>query len=131
MYLDGYEKMVMIFDGRGSDQMNWFSPDRLITSPWTDLPGSTQFNSGTGYTWFSIDGGHGNRRFYIMHIAGGACSPTGWTLITTGECVWQKPIGNAARRFLYSTAKTSLYFIAANLSKLGDADVMAVFVKQE
>ncbi len=129
MYLDGYEKMAMVFDGQGSDQMTWFSPGRLISSPWTDLPGSTQFSDVTAGTYFSIGGAHGNRRFYIMQLAHGGCSPTGWTVVSTGECAFQKPIRDGIRSFLYSTLNTKASIFKAD--QVENADVMAVFVKQQ
>ncbi len=126
MYLDGYEKMAMIFDGQGSDQMNWFSPGRLISSPWTDLPGGIQFDSGAEGIHFSIEGYERIRIFYINYSHGG-CYPSGRTMVTTNTCPWEKPIRTGSSKFLYSALKTRATW--GREGQMGDADVMAVFIK--
>ena len=40
-YEEGEEVVSIVFDGVGSDKINWFSQSRLISSPWTDLETST------------------------------------------------------------------------------------------
>ena len=49
LYEEGEEVVSMIFDGSGSDKINWFSHSRLISSPWADLKTSTT-------NFFSIGG---------------------------------------------------------------------------
>ena len=33
----GNELISLVFDGEGSNYMNWFSRDRLLSSPWDDI----------------------------------------------------------------------------------------------
>ena len=37
IYNNGVEKANIIFDARNSDKMNWFRPERIISSTWNDI----------------------------------------------------------------------------------------------
>ncbi len=56
MYRHGQEVMTITFYGSGSSKMDWFSPGRVLGSPWTDLPGKQDFKNSAGGDFFSIDG---------------------------------------------------------------------------
>ncbi|XP_035685377.1 uncharacterized protein LOC118421981 [Branchiostoma floridae] len=45
----GDEDVEMIFNGENTDKSSWFSQSRLLSSPWTDLPGETA-------NFFSVEG---------------------------------------------------------------------------
>ena len=49
LYENGEEVVALVFDGTGSDNINWFSHSRLISSPWTDLKMSNP-------NYFSMEG---------------------------------------------------------------------------
>ncbi|XP_076450406.1 uncharacterized protein LOC143286624 [Babylonia areolata] len=72
LYTDGSVANELIFDGRNSTRLSWFTRTRLLASPWTDLSKATIF-SATG-------GSSGYRRFYVA--LNKSCSlDTGWMLV--------------------------------------------------
>ncbi len=122
--------MAMIFDGKGSNQTNWFSPGRLITSPWSDLPGSHQFDSGEEGVYFSIQGNAGKLRNFYINYSEGSCVVSGWTMIDhQSGCTWAEPIRNGLKKFIYSLKKTKMNYLTDG--NVGKAEVIAVFVRQE
>eukprot|EP00058_Branchiostoma_floridae_P004971 XP_002590459.1 hypothetical protein BRAFLDRAFT_86325 [Branchiostoma floridae] len=91
-YRQGTEVRELIFDGKGSDKMNWFSKERLISSPWTDLKTETT-------NIFSIPGEVRNpkaprsfRSFYINRNYRGCPKDEGWLVVGEGGtvCNWEK-----------------------------------------
>ena len=49
VFREGEEKQYVIFDGLGTDYVNWFSQDKILESSWTNLQHET-------YNYFSIEG---------------------------------------------------------------------------
>ncbi|XP_072029852.1 uncharacterized protein [Amphiura filiformis] len=115
----GKELMSMIFDGEGSNDVNWFTKARLLYSPYDDIVSGSQ-------NYFSVAGAH-NRRFFINRNYGGCEKHAGWmAVIGKNYCSWEyeqeaKPI------FLYSTTRT--YANWNKVEDVGRADLFAIFVK--
>ncbi|XP_036370995.1 uncharacterized protein LOC118768485 [Octopus sinensis] len=73
----------MVFDGRNTNPGSWFSPGKLISSPWTDLP----YHS---HNYFSIRGAYNRRRFYVSSNHGGCEHDAGWMCVDeSGGCLWE------------------------------------------
>ena len=49
LYKEGVEKAYIIFDGKGSNNIDWFDANRILQSSWTDIQEQT-----IGY--FSVHG---------------------------------------------------------------------------
>ncbi|XP_035678126.1 uncharacterized protein LOC118416927 [Branchiostoma floridae] len=126
------ETRDLIFNGTGSNKDNWFSKDRLISSPWTDLK-TTPIDE-NGYV-FSIVGHvyHGLhfRRFFINRsfLPLGCPNDRGWMVVLDQNsrfCPWERGTGNP--RILFSKLTTHVYF-ETDRANVGQADVMAIFIK--
>ncbi|XP_038065877.1 uncharacterized protein LOC119735969 [Patiria miniata] len=79
----------LIFNGTGTDIHNWFSQERLISSPWEDVELSTpNFFGIEGYTLE-------DRRFYMSNNHGGCGNDQGWLCVTESQvrydCGWERP----------------------------------------
>ncbi|XP_022093381.1 uncharacterized protein LOC110980745 [Acanthaster planci] len=80
----------LIFDGTGSDILNWFTKDRLISSPWKDLNSSSEIN------FFGIEGDvfFQHRRFFINHKYGSCPWDYGWLIVVDSlemnGCDWER-----------------------------------------
>ena len=99
LYKDGSESLSIVFNATDSDNTNWFSSDRLLYSPWSDL--NTE-----PHLFFSIEGtGFGGRNFYIMRNHNGCPGDTGWLMVTTLDaCSWEITLPPA--RLFYSKLTT-------------------------
>ena len=92
----------LLFDATGSDKLNWFSFDKLVTSSWTDI--STEPRN-----YFSIQGGCDGpncRAFFINRNYNGCSIDAGWLVFADAPwCQWEN---TAARRHhvLYSKRPT-------------------------
>ncbi|KAI8735423.1 hypothetical protein BgiBS90_036557 [Biomphalaria glabrata] len=123
-----YEKNAlvayMVFDGRGTDNMNWFSQEKLELSSWTDLKTSS-------YNFFSIEGDlrPSNliyRRFIVNKFYGGCGGDLGWFSAADfmpSYCPWEG--ANNYPSFAYVKGSNSTNW---STGKVGYADVMAIYV---
>ena len=103
LYEGGSSTKELMFDASGTNQFDWFSYEKLTSSPWSDLSSEPR-------NFFTIQGDcHADkhcRSFLISRQYAGCGSDTGWMTGTTGRwCSWET---NAARlnRVLYSKQST-------------------------
>ena len=119
----GKEVAYVSFDGRNSDNNNWFSKERVLFSSWSDLQPNRDFN------FFSIEGDqHYGRTFFINFNYGGCDNDRGHvaTCDTTSKkcCKWdQHPV---YPQFLYSKINHADHW---NMNRFGRADYMAVYIE--
>ncbi|KAL9965637.1 hypothetical protein ACROYT_G029467 [Oculina patagonica] len=83
LYKDQNEILSIVFNGSNSDNENWFSKDRILDSPWTDLINNPPT------TFFSIAGDSG-RRFYISGPHNGCETDYGWLSVIMQHCVYER-----------------------------------------
>ncbi|XP_078583890.1 uncharacterized protein LOC144866404 [Branchiostoma floridae x Branchiostoma japonicum] len=120
------EVRELIFNGKGSDKMNWFSQDRLISSPWTDLKTETT-------NLFSIPGEVVNpkapRSFFINRNYGGCPNDAGWLAVVEGGtvCEWETR-DQPGPHILFSRKSTHVNWTTGG-NDVGSADVMVVSIK--
>ncbi|CAH1250446.1 Hypp8858 [Branchiostoma lanceolatum] len=125
-YRQGTEVRDLIFDGRDSDKLNWFSKERLISSPWTDLKTETT-------NLFSIPGEVANRdaprSFYINRNYDGCPNDNGWLVVveSSGYCDWEKR-DQRVPHILFSRKSTHVNWTTGG-DDVGTADVMVVSIK--
>ncbi|XP_038070105.1 uncharacterized protein LOC119739297 [Patiria miniata] len=115
--------LELTFDGTDSNKMDWFSDNRLISSPFEDISRSSK-------NFFSIEG-HGNlgRRFFISHWYKGCGHQLGWLVVLDGgqhdhPCPWERHHSYPA--FYYSKLNTMTNF---KRGQLGSAEEFAIFIK--
>ncbi|KAJ7333198.1 Saccharopine dehydrogenase [Desmophyllum pertusum] len=81
LYKDDNELLSMVFNASNSDNENWFSKNRMIFSPWTDLKDEYAF-------YFSIIGRY--RRFFYISKPDATCSgDDGWLMSTYVGCAYE------------------------------------------
>ncbi|XP_072017521.1 uncharacterized protein [Amphiura filiformis] len=93
----GMELVTLIFNGTGSNSLNWFSKDRLLSSPYDDIQSESQ-------NVFSVEG-HADvgRRWFISREYNNCPGDTGWMIVAydfTPACPWER--NNSLPVFLYS-----------------------------
>ncbi|XP_035687566.1 uncharacterized protein LOC118423503 isoform X1 [Branchiostoma floridae] len=121
----GAEVRELIFNGVNSDKFSWFSKDRLLTSPWADLP--TEPNN-----FFSIDGEtnpDARRTWFISRNYGGCPNDAGWLVVVEtgpqGSCEWERvPAGPGV---LYSRKSTYVNWTSGG-ADIGVADRMVISI---
>lgn len=126
LYFENREVAFIIFDGTGSDYINWFDKTRVIASSYSDLT-----STGT-YNYFSFAGHErGNfhyRRFFVNKSYAGCPGDLGWLDVadvgTSGPCDMDKHA--ALPQFLYSSINAADQW---ERGRYGRADYMAIFVK--
>ncbi|XP_070568464.1 uncharacterized protein [Ptychodera flava] len=125
MFREGVEKVSMVFNGIGSTKMDWFTKERLKSSPWQDLMDSFPQQ---GINYFSISG-HAdiNRRFFVNNHYDGCPNDFGWMVVVddgNNVCPWstvsEKPF------FMYSPHSNKVNWDEGQI-----ADVMAIFIKHK
>nr|XP_006812409.1 PREDICTED: uncharacterized protein LOC102807374 [Saccoglossus kowalevskii] len=126
LYTAGEEVTYFIFDGTGSDKHNWFSQERLVDSPYSDLTSTTVTN------YFSIEGHtEVGRTFFINGQYGGCHVDYGWLVVRTAEeaCDWDETgqPESGFPTFLYSELKP--FGNTWNDDSPGLADIFAIFIK--
>ncbi|XP_078326307.1 uncharacterized protein LOC111123269 [Crassostrea virginica] len=89
------------FDGRNTDDMNWFHNSRILNSSWTDMQKAGSFNV------FSINKENQyGRNFFINRSYAGCGADTGWFVVNdvsgSKPCDWEKVINETYPQFLYS-----------------------------
>ncbi|CAH1271085.1 Hypp4555 [Branchiostoma lanceolatum] len=121
------EDVEVVFNGENTDKLSWFSKSRLISSPWTDLPGETT-------NFFSIEGlSHERcrRSFFISHDYNGCPGDTGWMAVVEhgpdAICEWERVPSVELPGILYSNAST--YVRWSDESQLGRANRMVIYIK--
>ena len=99
LYNGGVEVVSLKFSALGTDNLNWFSQNMLLESPWGDLKSSGNLNM------FSIPGGHRN---FEISLPYGACeTDAGWLLITIDHgCAWERRLPYPS--VIYSKLGTSV-----------------------
>ena len=83
LYKGQNEVLSILFNATNSDNKNWFSKDRILDSPWSDLIKNAPV------TYFSI-AGESDRRFYISGPHNGCHSDYGWLSIIMQHCAYEK-----------------------------------------
>eukprot|EP00058_Branchiostoma_floridae_P004373 XP_002589861.1 hypothetical protein BRAFLDRAFT_100697 [Branchiostoma floridae] len=122
-YRQGTEVRELIFDGRDTTKVSWFSHERLISSPWTDL--KTETNN-----IFSIIGDSTyHRSFFINRNYGGCEKDAGWLVVPDGgtACGWETR-DKRVPHILFSRASTHVNWTTGG-DDVGTADVMVVSIK--
>ena len=117
---------VLHFDAAGSDTIDWFSPERVTMSSWTDLPTDPSWENGNG-RFFSIQGIN-SRTFYINAVWNGCPNDAGWLMVTTSNfCFWEGRSADAPTEIMYSSLDT----IASvpNTNQMLFADALIVFAR--
>ena len=101
LYTGAASQKELLFNAVGTDKLNWFSVDKLVSSSWTDIKSERR-------NYFSIQGGcsGGNcRSFFINRNYGGCGVDAGW-LVTAGVwCSWETNADHT-KRVLYSKLST-------------------------
>ncbi|XP_066277370.1 uncharacterized protein [Branchiostoma lanceolatum] len=121
----GAEVRELIFNGANSDKFSWFSKDRLMTSPWADLP--TEPNN-----FFSVDGEtnpNSRRTWFINRNYDGCPNDAGWLVVAEngpqGGCDWEK--APAGPTVLYSKKSTYVNWTSGG-ADIGVADRMVISI---
>ena len=81
----------LLFNGNDSNKTNWFTKERLKSSPYTDITNKTQnFFSILGdqefRSFYNID-----RNFFINELYNGCLNDPGWLVVISGNtdfCLW-------------------------------------------
>ena len=76
--------MSMKFNARGTTNLDWFSQNNLLQSPWTDLKSAANIKP------FLINGHYGERSFEITASYGGCGNDVGWFVIGGPHCDWER-----------------------------------------
>lgn len=82
LYTNGIEVASLKFDAAGTDNLNWFSQNNLVQSPWSDLKSASNLKA------FSIPGAV--RTFEISRRYNRCPNDSGWFLVTKPVCSWEK-----------------------------------------
>ena len=114
------------FDVVGRTPVDWFAPDRVTLSPWTDLPTIPTWQNNSG-RFFSIQGTT-TRTWYLNSTWGGCPSDTGWLMIAHSNfCYWEGRSPDAPSEIFYS-AGTTIASIP-NTTQTPRADALIVFLR--
>jgi len=86
LYEGGSSKKELIFNALGTNNLNWFSVEKLTTSSWTDIKTESR-------NFFSVQGdcnGLNCRSFFINRNYEGCEKDSGWLTVSTGQwCSWE------------------------------------------
>ena len=101
LYRNEHELLSIVFNATGSDRENWFSKNRLIQSPWTDLETEQQ-------NYFSVLGDLASGRGFYINKKNNSCdSDFGWLMASSGKlCDYESRHSLAA--FTYSKLETNV-----------------------
>ena len=118
---DGKEVAFLLFDGTGSDKMNWFSKERLLDSSW----GQLRYDSALNY--FSISGDAGNQRRFFTNVRYGSCPiDHGFLLVLDGNaprpCSYEKRLGQSTQ-ILYSKYPGGIRWSSSDFKKAAYMDI--------
>ncbi|XP_072017381.1 uncharacterized protein [Amphiura filiformis] len=114
----GMELVTLMFNGTGSNSLNWFSKERLLSSPYDDIQSESQ-------NYFSTEGHpEVGRRWFISRAYNGCPDDTGWMVVACGfqftnlHCDWEKY--DVLPVFLYSlTNKNTKWSTVKDIKPLG------------
>ena len=109
LYNAGIKVLSLTFNAVGSGRSNWFSFERLLRSPWTDLASEPR-------NFFGITGDCQSnsmpncRTFMINRSYEGCNADQGWIVLrsASGVCGWESPYPYAT--VIYSKLSTHLRY---------------------
>lgn len=120
IYKDSQQVTSLKFNATGTDNLNWFSHENLIYSPWIDLKMFSPVNFGLLGPIVS------NRFFEITGPYTGCETDTGWLVVTSHPvCPWDRRSPQPSIQY----SKQRLASLMENYGNVGIADVLAVFVR--
>ncbi|XP_072022133.1 uncharacterized protein [Amphiura filiformis] len=121
----GQDVLTLTFDGTASNKYDWFTPERLINSPYDEI---------ADYNSFSIRGPHdeGNpyRHFYINHRYGACTNDIGWLVVLEEQdpgfngCAYELAVPPEKPAFLYSDGQAATRWMDAQV-----ADAFLIYIK--
>ena len=76
--------MSMKFNARGTTNVDWFTQNNLLQSPWTDLKNATTLKP------FRINGHYSTRNFEITAKYPGCPYDVGWFIIGGPYYAWER-----------------------------------------
>jgi len=127
VYKEDQRVANIIFNGKGTDNMNWFTESRILSSTWTDMTVDHTKN------YMSIHGDQETgvwRPFYINKGYGGCPNDVGWFVAVDrhDKCAWANGPSPSPSfpRFLYSSLNQETNWTTGDV---GEADSFLVFVK--
>ena len=83
LYSGGHQLVELIFDGAFSDNLNWFSYEKLQKSPYVDI-GTEPRN------YFSVPGHEDIERYFFINSQYPGCPhDLGWLATTGDACDWE------------------------------------------
>ncbi|GFR75664.1 hypothetical protein ElyMa_000461100 [Elysia marginata] len=128
IYKDDQMVQNVVFNGKGSTYINWFTAGRVIQSSWADLTSETHnYFSVKGYE--STDPAH-TRRFHINRSYVRGCDQfEGWFSVkdsVENGCAAENTI--AMPMFHYATGKTFADWTGSNVAR---ADAIGIFLKYD
>ncbi|XP_035676419.1 uncharacterized protein LOC118415740 [Branchiostoma floridae] len=115
----------IIFNAHGCDMDNWFTKDRLLSSPWTDLKTAPT-------NFFSIRGDNQyNRRFFIHRSYGGCANDRGWLIVLDpgAECPWEKRVKSRGNNQILFSRKADSVQYERDWGNVGQADALAIYIQ--
>ncbi|XP_038070890.1 macrophage mannose receptor 1-like isoform X2 [Patiria miniata] len=118
----GSEVMSMTFDTANTDKNSWYSIDRLLYAPYSDI-----YTAGKGY--FSMDGHYDARRcFFVESYYNGCEGDAGWVMVKdtgySGPCTYDNYYSYPF--FTYNTASTLQAFQSGHFAF---PEIMAILYK--
>lgn len=120
LYTGGKEVASLQFNVAGTDNINWFSQNNLVQSPWSDLKGAKNLLN------FAIPGACCSRGFEITASYGGCPVDVGWLVITGSVCSWETK--HPVPSILYSKQSHAITWHRHH-ADVGIADVMIVYIR--
>ena len=114
LYKNGSKVRFLKFNAAGTDNINWFSQEKLMSSSWTDLKTFTA----SEMKYFDIYGHRGVQRSFEVSTLYGSCkNDGGWLVITCSgletNCAWAK--SGSLTNIIYSNKTTSTNFNSGNI----------------
>ena len=99
LYKNGSEVLSMSFNAVGTNNLDWFSQAKLLSSPWTDLKTASTLRH------FHITGSF-ERYFEITHNYGGCPNDVGWLVVGNGACFWERHGSSNSSSIRFSKLRT-------------------------
>ncbi|XP_041376878.1 uncharacterized protein LOC121389349 [Gigantopelta aegis] len=119
IYNNGVEKANIIFDARNSDKMNWFRPERIISSTWNDIRYAP-------LNIFRLSGDPSTGREFYASSSGFGCDVNGWFMVSTRSGCSFEPSSSGKPAFYYVKGNQKGKF---SQSSLGSGDVFAILAQ--
>nr|XP_058947475.1 uncharacterized protein LOC131775392 [Pocillopora verrucosa] len=120
IYKDSQQVTSLKFNATGTDNLNWFSHENLIYSPWSDLKMFPSVNFGLLGPIVS------DRFFEITGPYTGCETDIGWLVVTSHPvCPWDRRSPQPSIQY----SKQRVASRMENYGNVGIADVLAVFVR--